>query len=248
MKSSKWKMTAILLAAAFLLSGCGEALYEMTPEEEAAIVSYASQVLSKYNKYQRDGEVYIGEDTPEPETEKAQTEEEPDVKEEDSTQETPKADAQTPEESPEADSQAPLGEGEGLSSINAALDLGVVQAEYTGNSLCATYEKSDTYVVDAPAGKQLLAVNVKLTNPSNQDLQIDILSMTPAFGAAVNGAVFVPAQTTILPNDLSTYQGKIAAGESLDTVLLFEIPQEIQEISSIQLKIRMAGAEHTVNL
>ena len=64
----------------------------------------------------------------------------------------------------------------------------------------------------------------------------------------MNGTESVPAQTTILPNDLSTYQGDILAGESVDTVLLFEISGEIQEISEIQLKIRMAGKDFTVKL
>ena len=117
--------------------------------------------------------------------------------------------------------------------------------EYKGSSTCTTYEKSDIYAVDAASGKQLL---VLLTNPSNQNLHVDILAMTPTFRAVVNGTESVPAQTTILPNDLSTYQSDILAGESGDTVLLFEISEEIQEISSIQLKIQMAGKEHTVNL
>ena len=59
MKSSKMKMTALVLAAAFTFTGCGEALYELTPEEELAVVSYASHVVAKFNKYQRDGEVFV---------------------------------------------------------------------------------------------------------------------------------------------------------------------------------------------
>ena len=62
MKSSKMKMTVILLAAAFLFAGCGDALYVMTPEEETAIVSYASQLVAKYNTYQREGEINISQE------------------------------------------------------------------------------------------------------------------------------------------------------------------------------------------
>lgn len=246
MKSSKMKMTAILLAAAFLLAGCGDALYVMTPEEETAIVSYASQIVAKYNKYQREGEVYVSQEMlepAEPETEVVPQEELPE--EEPAQGEQP----DTPEQDvADSDSQTIPGEGESFSTINEALDLGVIQVDYAGSSTCTTYEKSDIYAVDASAGRQLLVLNVKLTNPSNQNLHVDILAMTPTFRAVVNGTESVPAQTTILPNDLSTYQSDILAGESGDTVLLFEISEEIQEISSIQLKINMAGKEHTVNL
>lgn len=243
MKSSKMKMTAILLAVVFLLAGCGDALYELTPEEETAIVSYASQLVAKYNTYQREGEVNVSPEMLEPE--EPETEVLPPEEQAQAPQEQP----DTPEQNtPDAVPDQPSLEGESFSTINEALDLGVVQVEYTGSSTCMTYEKSDIYAVDAAAGRQLLVCNLKLTNPSDQNLHVDILAMTPIFGAVVNGTESVPAQTTILPNDLSTYQGDILAGESVDAVLLFEISGEIQEISEIQLKIRMAGKDFTVKL
>ena len=64
----------------------------------------------------------------------------------------------------------------------------------------------------------------------------------------INGDMTVPAQTTILPNDLSTYVQDIKAGATNETVLIFEIPQDIQEISSIQLKITMNGDQYNVDL
>ena len=41
MKGSRMRIAAVLFVAAVTLSGCGEALYELTTEEQAAIVSYA---------------------------------------------------------------------------------------------------------------------------------------------------------------------------------------------------------------
>ena len=91
-------------------------------------------------------------------------------------------------------------------------------------------------------------MNVNLINQAAQDLHIDILAMTPEFRAVINGDKTVPAQTTILPNDLSTYVQDIKAGATNETVLIFEIPQDIQEISSIQLKITMNGDQYDVDL
>ncbi len=56
------------------------------------------------------------------------------------------------------------------------------------------------------------------------------------------------AQMTILPNDLSTYQGDIPAGAAEEMALLFQIPQDIQEISSLQLKVVIDDTAHMVNL
>lgn len=72
--------------------------------------------------------------------------------------------------------------------------------------------------------------------------------MTPAFSVTVNGEYTAAAQTTILPNDLSTFQGSLLAGESGDTVLLFEIPQEISAVSDLSLKVTMNGSQNTIKL
>lgn len=244
MKNSRMKITAVLLMAAFMFSGCGEALYEMTPEEEAAVVSYAAHAVSKYNTFQQDGEIYIQKDevalTEEAETEITETE----IAETD-------ADGMV-EPLVEEDAEAEVAETAGKvtegATLTEALDLGVVRAEYMGNALYKTYKKSDVFAIDAREGKQLLVLDVNLTNTIDQDLHIDILAMTPTFRAVINGSETVPLQTTILPDDLSTYQQDILAGATNTAVLVFEIPQDIQEVSSIQLKVTMNGNNFTVNL
>lgn len=233
MRDSRMKMTAVLLSAAFMLTGCGEALYTLQPEEEAAVVSYAAQAVAKYNTCQQDGEVYVPP-------------EEADVEDASSEQDTEStADAAVPADTSDTASQP---EEQASATLTDALDLGVITAEYEGNSLCDTYAKSESYTIDAQSGKQLLVLNVNLINQAAQDLHIDILAMTPEFRAVINGDKTVPAQTTILPNDLSTYVQDIKAGATNETVLIFEIPQDIQEISSIQLKITMNGDQYNVDL
>ena len=87
-----------------------------------------------------------------------------------------------------------------------------------------------------------------LSNQEKQDIHIDMLQTAPTFQVIVNETEKAMAQTTILSNDLSTFQGDIKAGETKETVLLFEIPKEIQEITGLQLKINLDGAFHMVNL
>lgn len=234
MRSSRMKITAVLMTAAFLFAGCGESLYELTQEEEATIVSYAAHTVAKYNTYQQDGEVYVLQEVPK--------EEEVTTEESEQSSEVQETEQQIGETAgaPSSESQA--------STLTEALDLGVVQVDYMGSSLCNTYDKSQSYVVDADLGQQLLVLKLNLTNTVAQDLHIDILAMTPTFQAVINGTEKAVAQTTILPDDLSTYQGDILAGATNEAVLLFQIPQEIEQISSIQLKITMNGKNYTVNL
>lgn len=248
MKSSKMKITVVLLLAICTLAGCGEKLYELTPEEEAAIVSYAAQAVAKFNGFQPDGEVFLKEEDLKADGDVAQDSAPSDTQAAEQDTETAEQTPPQPDgQGSQTDTNAPQA-AESTATIGESLDLGVVQAEYIGNSLCTTYEKSDSFAVDAEAGKQLLVLTVKLTNPTAQDLHIDILSMKPSFQAIVNGTESAMAQTTILPNDLSTYQGDLLAGASNETVLLFQIPQELQEISSLQLRITMNGSQNTVNL
>ena len=240
MKVSRMKITAVLLTAAFTLTGCGDSLYVLTPEEEAEIVSYVAHTVAKFNTYQQDGEVFVPPEVPEDEEEP-----EEDTVIQETGQEPEISDTET-----EAADTAGNTEGseEASVTLTEALDLGVVAAEFAGSSLCTTYDKSEVYAVDADPGQQLLVLKVNLHNQVDQDLHIDILAMTPEFRAVINGDRTVAAQTTILPNDLSTYQQDILAGATNETVLLFQIPLEIQEISSIQLKISMNGNHYTVNV
>lgn len=249
MKSSKMKITALVLAAAFTFTGCGETLYDLTPEEESAVVSYASHVVAKFNRYQRDGEVFVEQEILDREDEEEQglpvdpQETEADTEEaEQSTQsgeENAGQDGQGAEDS--EDTQNTI-------SIQEALGLGAVTAEYEGSSLCGTYEESDVYVVDADAGKQLLVLNVKLTNEAGDAADLDILQKKPSFDAVVNGERSVKARMTILPDDLTTYQGSIAPGESVDTVIIFQVPEEIQTVSDLELGITIDGSRYTANL
>lgn len=251
MKSSKIKVIAVLLMTALTFAGCGDALYALTPEEESIVVSYASQIVAKYNTYQHDGEVFVMKEILE---EEEQPEEEA---EEDLSTQEPSEDEEIPDmqiqgdmslKSPDSIKQEDETNQENAATVGEALGLGSVRVDYSGSSLCTTYVKSDVYAVDAPADRQLLVVNMKLVNQSTQEAAIDLLSLKPVFQAVINETETAVMQTTILPNDLSTYQGKIAAGASADAVLLFEVPKEIQEITSLQLKMIVNGERFAASL
>ncbi len=251
MKSAKIKITAAALAAAFVFTGCGNDFYVLTPDEEDAVISYASRVVAKYNTYQQDGEVFVMQEVLDGENEEEPLEEDTELTTEEDAEEEASENTEASDEREDSASDTQTADTESpetVSTISEALNLGNIQAVYAGNRLCTTYEQSDVYAVDASAGRQLLVLNVDLSNQEKQDIHIDMLQTAPTFQVIVNETEKAMAQTTILSNDLSTFQGDIKAGETKKTVLLFEIPKEIQEITGLQLKINLDGAFHMVNL
>lgn len=244
MISSKMKIMALTLAAAFTFTGCGEALYELTPEEESAVVSYASHVVAKYNLFQRDGEVFVSQEVLDG-VDEEETEQPSDTQQEMTDTQQEAEDTQQSDE--QGASQNAAGE-ENAVSIKEALGLEGIAAQYGGSSLCEVYEKSDSFAVDAEPGRQLLVLSVKLTNETGEDIQLDILKKKPAFDAVVNGEKGVRAQMTILPNDLATYQGGISSGESVESVLIFQIPKEIESVSDLELGITIDGSRYKAKL
>lgn len=246
MKSSRMIITTLMLTAAFTLTGCGEALYELTPEEEAAVVSYASHVIAKFNTYQKDGEIYVSQEVLDGggEEKNLPADTQQTAPEEEGTEQ----DIQRTEEQDTQQTGEEAGEQENKVSIKEALSLDGISTQYGGSSLCGVYEQSDSFAVDAEPGKQLLVLSVKLTNETAGEVSLDILQKKPSFEAVVNGENRVSAQMTILPNDLSTYQGSIPAGESVDTVLIFQISEEIKSVTDIELGITIDGSHYTANL
>lgn len=247
MKSSRMKMTAVLLTLAFTLTGCGEALYELEPEEEAAIVSYAAHAVAKYNTYQQDGEVFVLQEVLDGEEVKSETADVEDVSKETQSEEQESTEGKTGQTA-EADTSSEGSSAEEVSTLTDALDLGVITTEYVGAKLCEVYQENTTGVVHPDPGKQLLVLRVNLTNTVNEKLHVNIMSMQPVFKATINGDTTATALVTALTQDLGTYTMDIEPNATNETVLLFQIPEEITEISSIQLKITMNGKNYTVNL
>lgn len=67
------------------------------------------------------------------------------------------------------------------------------------------------------------------------------------YRVVINGDKTVAAQTSILLNDLGTYQGTIAGGSAQECVLLFETEkQNVEDITSLQLKVS-DGSTSTVS-
>lgn len=230
------KAVVLFLTLALAAGGCGEKPITLTPEEESMIVHYAAHVVSKYNTRQPDGLCHVRDEEEETELPPENTEsmEEPD------TEEEQQGESRGGESSEDPNEQQPVAD-ETL-TLTEALGLDGISAECTGAEIKASYIEPDYYALDASAGNTFVILHISLTNTTDKDIVCDMLSEQMSFAAVINGGLKAKARTTILLNDLGTYQDTIAAKTSVDTVLFFEVPaEEVASVDSVRLTVEKNG-------
>ena len=243
----RWKM--ILLTAAvsstFLLGGCGTAMYELTDDEQEMIAHYAAHALAKYNVYQKDGMTDASLDDPKKDKRTDDSKKTEETKNEQTTE------TQTTEQNTDSQGEA---QNSGDAQDHA---ISLADAIGHGNDLSVTYERASieqTYKSDeissvaAPNGSVYVVMKFQVTNNGQNDVSVDTLNYGPAFTAQI-GDSSVKAELTILTNDFSTYQGTIAAGQTVENVLLFKVPDSITQIpDNVALSVSVSGNTSKVGL
>ena len=202
-------------------------------------MDYTAHVVSKFNTRQPDGLVYVDTSQEEEESEEpVETGAEEETTEQDAVSQMEQNDGQAQEEAQPVSM-----------TLTEALQIAGVDAQVTSTELgAASYEEGDYYAMDASAGKTFLVVHVTLSNQTAEDISVDLLSGQPQFGAEVNGAGAVSAEMTVLSNDLATYQGTLAAGSSVDTALLFQVPADgVTQVDTLEhLTLHGTGTVYTI--
>ena len=227
MKRYKRILFICIATCALCLGGCGDALHELTVEEESLIVHYAAYVVAKHNIQQKDG--MSGVAIPEVVPENSESADVPD-------------DTQIPE-----DTQNPNGEG-GNGDAPQVEDTTVTLADaighgsdlsitYGGSYVSNDYIEGSAYSVDASAGNIYYIMKFTLTNTTATDVEVENVTKGLNF-KLVYGDKTASSEVTFLMTDLSTYYGTIPAGQSVETVLLFEVPEEsAEQITEPKLQI-----------
>ncbi|MCR5733247.1 MAG: hypothetical protein K6G22_01450 [Lachnospiraceae bacterium] len=256
------------LISVMFLSGCGgkdqaeEAeSAESIEKQEKLVAEYAAGLLMKYDKGGHNGLTYYIP-TPEP------TEEpEPEQTEEDTT-DGKGSEGKNPtvsvsgvsDEIENLDNVSQIGtmpESEDQVTVPASiaeyLGAGNVDIRYTSYEICDQYpeEQSDGlfFSMSASDGRKLLILHFDLSNNSGADTECSILASDAKIRILINDTERINQQMTILLNDLKSFDGTVAAGEVIDSVLVFEIPEETAaNINSLKLIIVNADGEQTIAL
>ena len=272
MKKNRLAASALALAVSITACDCGDRIYELTEEEEAVIVHYSAHAVSKFNKRQSEGIQDVAvlkalkelrekealerrkqrEEEEKERQRKLGQQTEDDKNNKDNKDSNQNGQLQKPNSSQNAGQTNPSGEQQpntSYVSLKKALQLSGINAVYRSYELVPSYQASQSYMVRASSGNELLVLHVNLKNSGSKTAECDILSKMPSFQLTVNGDVSVSADTTILLNDLGTYQGKIRAGEKARTVLIFQVKKgEIKSMDNMDLEVTVNGEASLVHL
>lgn len=230
------------VAAAFLMTGCGE-MPELTQEESELISEYAVGVLLKYDTAYNNRLVDTPADDP--------AEEETELPEEENPEEEPEPEMEEPAEvvdvSQDEEEAQPM-----VSSVEEYYGIPNVMISYTGYELTDSYPPSEegavpVFSMDASAGTQLLVLKFNVQNTSGQDQQMNMLGYGATFRVSVNGEASKGALATMLVNDMQTYDDVIPANTSVEMVSIVEVPQGTN-VGSIEFILRGNGEDGTLTL
>lgn len=245
MKKNFCREAAVLAATVLVLTGCGNTVPDLSPEQEQVIGDYAAGLLLKYDAAHRSRLV----DLTLIETGEADTQE---------SQEKPLQEEPTSEP---AQKEPPviIGEEQTAEAVTEVtmeqafgLPEGVVLV-YQGEKVMDTYPEAvggvDYYAVDAAAGKYLLVLSFRLENQSGQTCSIDIFGQQPSVLVNVNDTENCKTLITLLPDDLTTYIGDLPSGSGSDVVLLAETTvSSVENISSMQLSVSCKGQNSSLRI
>ncbi len=251
MKKSWIKILAIG-AAGICLTGCGNAIPEMTPQQQELVVEFAAGELLKFDQKHTTKLVPIEmiqeeEESSQEDASVLDEKEDPStnaVKEnEDGEEEGIPADEvtvidQTQEEVPE--------------SVDGFLELTGISITYTGYELTDSYppEVADDifFFMNATANNKLLVLKFQVENVSSESVELDFAHRQTRYKIVVNGEE-QNALTTMLLNDMAYFQGTLAAGESVELVLVGEVSNEqMDQITSLELTMKSVDDSATISL
>ncbi len=230
------------------LTGCGNAIPEMTTQQQDLVVEYAVSQLLKYDKNHETKLVVLdmeqeadqGEALPEQETAALEENKEPSAGEAGISPEDVTVIDQTEET-----------EG-GDISIEEFLKLDQVEVTYNGYEIADAYppEAADEiyFYMSATEGNKLLVLKFDFKNISSQDMELDMAGSQTRYKIVANDTE-KNALTTMLLNDMAYYKGTLAAGESVELVVVGEIPQdEASQIASLELIMKSVDDTATISL
>ena len=230
LNKKKSLLSVLLLAGALTLRGCGEEPYELQDNEREIIVNYAAHVVAKNNVKQPEGYRYVYVS---PQDDMEEEEQPQDAQTEENDENVQQPDEETKTDDVEGGEDIPSAEEQPSITLSEALGLKGIQAVYTGAELTDHYQS-----IIPESGKKLLILHVTLQNQTEKARKCDIISLLPVFRAKVNGTEEVTSELTIREDNLSTWEKKIPAGGSEDTMILFQVREDaITSVDQLELKV-----------
>ena len=237
MKKKTFFSIAIVVCT-LALNGCADAMPDLTEEQQDVIAEYSAQQLLKYCSYYDSGidTKALQEEEMESETDsEAETEQA-----EDQTSEEPQNTSSDINETQEDGTQAVEVLDASQADLAELLQQDEFEITYAKCEFDTSYPQDENafFSLDAPEGKQFLVLFFDVQNLSSDEASFDILNSDIKFKMNLNDTGFKSNLSTLLLDDLSTYDDQFAANETKQAVLILQIKSdEADSADSIILQI-----------
>ena len=269
MKKSKVVSLLIICACSAMLIGCNkeketeviveveteeENMFGLTESEQKMYAEYAAGALMKYNAGTNmrvlEGQTLINQEAKEQAAkEQAERREQLAAEYEANKNSGSKKDSQSSGSGSSGSSES-VGISY-ISDMSAATGTNAFSITYEGYEVTDSYPNSGDdllMAMDATHGKLLLVTKYRVTNISGQTENFDMFSKQAKFRLNIDGERY-KSQYTLLLDDLSMYKGDVDAGATIDTVLIFEIPEsQASNISDMVLSITVGDEVSSMQL
>jgi len=232
----------VIMLSAFTCCGCAIDVgdFDLTESEEEQIVSYSTDILLKHDVNYQNNIV----DTSRARELKARVEaiKELNKKAAEEEAETSEKDSKGKDSDAEGKAAVSLSDPVGEQDIAKALVQDGFEINYKGYEVTDRYSMNgsddDFFALSASAGKELIVLHFDIANVSGEDKQCDLFSHYPIYKVIINGNEKKNALTTFLMNDMSNIDESVAAGTSIDGVVLLETEVGYENnISNVALEV-----------
>ena len=137
-------------------------------------------------------------------------------------------------------------------TMDRALDVEGVSVKYTGVIVDDVFPKAEgepVFALKAYTGNKLVVLKFDVTNTTNSDITLDMVSKNLTIKGVFNKSIKTIAQVTLLPEALNTFKETIPAGKTVQTYLVFEMKEtNANNLTSIALDIKSSKGTNTVNI
>lgn len=253
MKKSWIKILAIS-AAGICLTGCGNAIPEMTPQQQELVVEFAAGELLKFDQKHTTKLVPIEMIQEEEESSPADTAALEEQADNSADKVKEQAEGTSAEEGTSADEVTVIDQTQEAmpESVDEFLELTGFSITYTGYELADSYpsEAADDvfFFMSATANNKLLVLKFQAENVSGESMELDLAHKKARYKIIVNDSE-QNALTTMLLNDMAYYKGTLAPGEKAELVLVGEVSgDQAGQITSLGLTMKSADETATISL
>ena len=251
----KGKVLGLFAMSAMLLTGCIDAMPELTAEQSDIITEYAAGPLLKYSPNYN----YRIADEEEVLAAMAARQEAAEAESETAAETEPETDSAQPEEetnqntsSTETETEPETEQIQFVADLDFAAELGIddLIIRYQSFEICSSFPQDNSgFSVDAAQGKKLLVMHFDLEGLPEKDVDCNLFDYDIKMRVNVNDTASATVLSTLLPNDLASYMDVVHAGDIVDVVAVAAIEDMTEEeIQTLTLWASSGAQTCTVRL